>query len=316
MKRKCSIVIPTYNSATSLFDLVKRLDKTLRPLFSDYEIIFVVDGSPDQSWQIIRSLATKNPKVRGFNLMRNYGQHNALFCGIMAAKYELIGTIDDDLQNPPEELSKMLVELEKGFDIVYGTPIQEQHGLLRDLASVTTKMILSSIMGAEQAKSVGAFRLFRKEVRQAFRDFHGPYINIDVLLSWGSTNIGSVPVKHNPREKGKSTYTITKLFTHAINLITGFSTLPLRISSIMGFLFSFVGIVILIYVLIRRIFFSVAVPGFTFLASTISFFSGAMLFALGIIGEYLARMYFRVMDKPKFVVRETVNQPAFEEKYS
>jgi len=307
MKRKCSIVVPTYNSAYCLENLVQRLELAIRHLFDDYEIIFVVDGSPDQSWQIIRSLANKNRKIRGINLMRNYGQHNALFCGIMAAKFELIATMDDDLQNPPEELAKLLGEIEKGFDIVYGTPIQEQHGLLRDLASKATKMILSSIMGAKQAKCVGAFRLFRKEVRQAFMDFHGPYINIDVLLSWGSTSISSVPVKHNPREKGKSTYTLTKLFSHAINLVTGFSTLPLRISSIIGFLFAFIGIVILIYVLIRRIFFSVEVPGFTFLASTISFFSGAMLFALGIIGEYLARMYFRIMDKPKFVIRETID---------
>jgi undecaprenyl-phosphate 4-deoxy-4-formamido-L-arabinose transferase len=117
-----------------------------------------------------------------------------------------------------------------------------------------------------------------------------------------------VKVAHKEREKGKSSYTLAKLFTHAINLITGFSAIPLRVSSITGFVFAFIGILILLYVLIRRLLFSVAVPGFTFLASMIAFFSGAMLFALGIIGEYIARMYFRIMDKPKFVVRESVNQ--------
>ena len=307
MKKTCSVVVPVYNSAPCLNELTERLEKTLTNLFSNHEIIFVVDGCSDGSWQLVQALSQKNKKIRAFDLMKNYGQHNALYCGIMAAKYELIATIDDDLQNPPEELSKMLGEIEKGFDIVYGTPIKEQHGLFRDVASVTTKMALTSIMGAEHARYVGAFRLFRSELRQAFQDFRGPYINIDVLLSWASSRIGAIPVEHNPREKGKSGYNLGKLFSHALNLITGFSAIPLRISSITGFFFAFVGIIILIFVVIRRIFFSVEVPGFTFLASAIAFFSGAMLFALGIIGEYIARIYFRIMDKPKFIIRDTID---------
>jgi glycosyltransferase involved in cell wall biosynthesis len=309
MKQKCSVIIPVYNSSASLEELTRRLDLVLSHTFRDYEIIFVIDGSPDDSWKVIQALALQNNRIRAFNLMRNYGQHNALYCGIMVAKYELIATLDDDLQNPPEELPKLLKEIEKGFDVIYGTPQQEHHGLFRDLASVITKVVLSSILGSEQARYVGAYRLFRSDLRRAFENFHGPYVNIDVLLSWASVHIGSVQVIHEGRLKGKSSYTLRKLISHAINLITGFSVIPLRISSITGFFFAFVGIIILVYVLVRRLLFGVAVPGFTFLASMIAFFSGAMLFALGIIGEYLARMYFRIMDKPKFVIREAIDRP-------
>jgi glycosyltransferase involved in cell wall biosynthesis len=308
LKHQCSVIIPVYNSEDSLIELTNRLKSVLNKLFSSYEIIFVVDGSPDKSWNVVQTLAKKDIHIRAFNLMRNFGQHNALLCGILAARYELIATLDDDLQQPPEELPALVKKLDEGYDVVYGTPQQEHHGLFRDLTSVATKKVLASIMGTEHARYVGAFRLFRAEIRQAFENFHGPYINIDVLLSWGTKQIGAVQVTHLPREKGKSGYTIGKLFIHALNLITGFSAIPLRVSSIAGFFFAFVGIIILVYVLVRRIFFSVQVPGFTFLASAIAFFSGAMLFALGIIGEYIARMYFRVMDKPKFVVRETIGK--------
>jgi glycosyltransferase involved in cell wall biosynthesis len=306
LKHQCSVIIPVYNSETTLGELTSRLKPVLSNLFSAYEIIFVVDGTPDQSWSVIQTLVKKDNHLRAFNLMRNFGQHNALLCGILAAQYELIVTLDDDLQQPPEELPKLVEKMNEGFDVVYGIPEQEHHGAFRDFASTFTKIVLSSVMGAKLARNVSAFRLFRTEIRQAFIDFHGPFINIDVLLSWGTTNFGSTQVQHIARPKGKSAYSTRRLFTHAINLITGFSTLPLQISSIIGFFFALVGIVILAYVLLRYILFGVVVPGFTFLASTIAFFSGATLFALGIIGEYLSRMYFRIMDKPKFIIRHSV----------
>ena len=307
MKQNCSVIVPVYNSSASLAELIQRLDKVLSLAFQEYEMIFVIDGSPDDSWKVIQELTLVNQRIRAFNLMRNYGQHNALFCGIMEARYEFIATLDDDLQNPPEELPKMLNEIEKGFDVIYGTPQQEKHGLFRNWASVLTKNVLSTVLGAEQARFVGSYRLFRSSLRKAFENFHGPYVNIDVLLSWASVRIGSITVNHEDRKLGRSSYSFGKLVTHAFNLVTGFSTIPLRISSITGFFFAFVGIIILLYVLVRRLFLGVAVPGFTFLASMIAFFSGAMLFALWIIGEYLARMYFRIMDKPKYVIRDSID---------
>ncbi len=309
MKPSISVVIPVYNGSSTLTDLIKRLDLELKKISRKFEIILINDGSPDQSWKLIEELSVKNHHVHGINLMRNYGQHNAIFCGLMTAKYELIVTLDDDLQHPPEEITHMLDCLNLGYDVVYGTPLKETHGLFRDLASVMTKLILANLMGAKNARSVGPFRIFKAEVCKAFSNYQGPYVNIDVLLTWGTINFGSVQVNHLSRNTGKSNYNFRKLTNHAMNLITGFSTLPLQMASLTGFGFTIIGFIILIYVLLRYVLSGVIVPGFTFLASIVVIFSGATLFALGIIGEYLARMYFRLMDKPKYVIRNYTNFP-------
>jgi undecaprenyl-phosphate 4-deoxy-4-formamido-L-arabinose transferase len=236
---------------------------------------------------------------------RNYGQHNALLCGIRTALHDVIVTLDDDLQNPPEEIGKLLDMLADDVDVVYGTPETEQHGFLRDQASRITKLALQSAMSAETARHVGAFRAFRTQIRDAFAAYHGPYVSIDVLLTWGSTRFAHVRVRHDPRQSGASSYTVRMLVTHALNMVTGFSTLPLQIASLVGFLFTLFGFGILAFVLATYVANGgSSVPGFAFLASIVAIFSGAQLFAIGIIGEYLARMHFRSMDRPTYIVRE------------
>ncbi len=299
-----SIVIPVYNSQEALPELVQRLEAVLPLAASTWELILVNDGSSDQSWQVIQSLQTGRAWLRGVDLMRNYGQHNALLCGIRLAHGAVIVTMDDDLQHPPEEIPRLLDKLQQGVDVVYGTPQQEQHGLWRDLASQITKLALQSAMGAATARQVSAFRAFRSQLRQAFHDYSNTYVSIDVLLTWGSNRFAAVPVRHQPRPYGKSNYTIKKLVRHAVNMITGFSVLPLRLASLMGFAFSLFGLLVLVYVIGRYLLLGYSVAGFPFLASTIAIFSGVQLFALGIIGEYLSRMYFRSMDRPAYVVRE------------
>jgi undecaprenyl-phosphate 4-deoxy-4-formamido-L-arabinose transferase len=194
--------------------------------------------------------------------------------------------------------------------VVYGTPQREQHGFWRDFASRATKLALQSAMGAETARKVSAFRAIRAEVRDAFYSYQTPYVNLDVLLTWGTTRFAAVAVRHDPRQGGTSKYTLIKLMTHALNMVTGFSTAPLRLASLVGFAFTLFGIAALIYVLARFVLEGQAVPGFPFLASAIAIFSGAQLFALGIIGEYLARMHFRMMERPPYAVRERVGGPA------
>jgi len=245
-------------------------------------------------------------------MSRNYGQHNALLCGIRAACNQIVVTLDDDLQNPPEEIPRLLAKLAEGYDMVYGTPERERHGLLRDLASRVTKYALQGAMGAETARKVSAFRAFRTELRQAFSDYRSPSVNLDVLLTWGTTRFASVAVRHDAREIGASGYTVRKLITHAVNMMTGFSTLPLQLASFMGFILSVFGFLVLAYVLVRYLVGDSSVPGFPFLASIIAIFSGAQLFALGIIGEYLARMHFRSMDQPPYLVREEIRAPGSE----
>jgi glycosyltransferase involved in cell wall biosynthesis len=299
-----SVVVPVFNSEQSLEELVGRLWPVLSACAKSFEVILVNDGSRDNSWDVIEKLVDANNFVTGLNLMRNYGQHNALLAGIRAAKFDIIVTIDDDLQHPPEEIPKLLEKLNEGYDVVYGSPQVEQHGLWRDLASQITKMALASVINVKTARKVSAFRVFRTCIRDSFADYRGTFPSIDVLLSWGASRFGSVDVSHLPRTKGASNYTFTKLVTHSINMITGFSTLPLRIASILGFSFTVFGIIIMAYVLIRFFVSGATVPGFAFLASSIAIFSGVQLFAIGIIGEYLARMYIRLMDRPSYTIRE------------
>jgi undecaprenyl-phosphate 4-deoxy-4-formamido-L-arabinose transferase len=296
-------VVPVYRSEAILPELVRRLSIVLPTLAEKYELVLVNDSSPDNSWHVICNAAAEQPWIHGINLMRNYGQHNALLCGIRAAQYGVIVTMDDDLQHPPEEVHKLLEVLQSGYDVVYGTPAQEQHGLLRDLASLTTKLALQSVMGADIARQVSAFRAFRTEVVGAFRHYEGAFVSIDVLLTWGTNRFAATPVRHEPRKQGTSGYTFRKLVTHALNMMTGFSTKPLQFASLIGFGFTLFGFGVLCYVLIRYLLQGTPVPGFPFLASIIALFSGAQLFALGIIGEYLARMHFRSMQKPPYVVR-------------
>lgn len=300
----CTVVIPVYKSSQILEDLVAELSRVLPEISRMYEVILVDDGSPDQSWQVIEALARRFNWVRGIHMMRNYGQHNALLCGIRAAKHPILVTMDDDLQHPPGEIPKLLERLAQGFDVVYGAPRVENHGLWRDLASQVTKLALRRTMGVDSARKVSAFRAIRTHVREAFANYQGPYVNLDVLLTWGTNRFSALTVEHHPRRQGESSYTLRKLLAHALNMITGFSILPLQLASLMGFVFAVFGLLVLVYVVGRYLIQGGSVPGFPFLASTIAIFSGVQLFALGIIGEYLARMHFRLMDRPAYVIAQ------------
>lgn len=298
-----TVVIPVYKSAAILPALLDRLEPVLEAHGAPYEVLLVDDRSPDESWARIRELGATRPYLRGLRMTRNFGQHNALLAGIRAARHEVIVTMDDDLQNPPEELPRLVAELQRGYDVVYGYPAVEQHGLFRNLASVVTKFALQSAMGSETARHSSAFRAFRTTLREAFADFRGQYVSIDVLLTWGTTRFAALEVRHDPRAQGESNYTLRKLITHALNMLTGFSVFPLQLASLIGFGLTLFGLVVLAFVVVRYLLEgSDTAPGFPFLASIIAIFSGAQLFALGIMGEYLARMHFRMMARPTYVV--------------
>jgi glycosyltransferase involved in cell wall biosynthesis len=306
-----SVVIPVYRAEQTLVDLHRQLSDAMSKLTPVFEIIFVEDGGGDGSWPIIESLTRADHRVHGIRMSRNYGQHNAILCGIRAAKYSIILTMDDDLQHPVSEITPMLAALTPEFDVVYGAPQEEQHGILRDLASRLTKIALAGAMGAETARNVSAFRVFRTRLREGFKEYRNPSVSIDVLLTWTTSRFTAIKVRHAQRAKGVSGYTPGKLIRHAVNLMTGFSTLPLQIASVVGFAFVLFGASILAYVLANFLIRGGSVPGFTFLASMISIFSGAQLFALGIFGEYLARMHFRSMDRPPYLIGEiaTLSEP-------
>jgi glycosyltransferase involved in cell wall biosynthesis len=305
-----SVVVPVYRSQESLRELYRRVVEVLAPRSAAFEMIFVEDCGGDGSWELIGELARRDPRVRGVRFSRNYGQHNALLCGIRAARYDVVVTIDDDLQNPPEEIPRLVAKLYDGPDVVYGAPDQQQHGVLRDLASSITRLALAGIMGTRTARHVSAFRVFRTYIRDAFKDYSSPFVSIDVLLTWGTTHFDHLQVRHDPRRAGASSYTVRKLVTHALNMMTGFTTLPLQLASVLGFVFSLFGLGVLAYVVVVYLVRGASVPGFAFLASVIAIFSGVQLFALGIIGEYLARMHLRSMDRPPYLVRDEISHAA------
>jgi len=298
-----SVVVPVYNSESTLEELVSRLLETLSGY--EVEVILVNDGSVDASWSKITELAGKNPPVRGLDLARNFGQHNALLAGIRAATGEIIVTLDDDLQNPPEEIPKLLERLDAA-DVVYGTPIERKYAFLRDVATRLVRTSLRVPMGARVAAWVGPFRAFRTELRYAFDNFGGPDVSIDVLLSWGTSRFAAVPVAHVERGVGQSSYSFGKLSSLALTMLTGFSTRPLRIASLLGLTSTLFGVLVLIYVFVRLIVDGNPVPGFPFLASLVAIFSGAQLLTLGIIGEYLGRVHARTMDRPPYAVRREI----------
>ncbi len=302
---KLSFVIPVHRSSESLQELYNRILLVFDASEYDFEVIFIEDCGGDDSWDVIQSLCRVDPRVKGFQLSRNYGQHNALLCGIREALGEIIVTLDDDLQHPPEVISQLLDKLDEGYDVVYGPPIDEQHSFSRNLASQMTKLALQSSMGAANARSVSALRVFRTTLRDAFQFYRSPTVNIDVLLTWGTSRFSAVKVPHEQRKHGKSGYSIGKLLNHAFNMVTGFSVVPLQVASGIGFVFAAFGFLILLYLVFRWLAFGSVVPGFIFIASMIAIFSGAQLLALGIMGEYIARMHFRSMDRPSYFVRRT-----------
>jgi len=300
-----SIVIPIYKGRTFIEPLVAELSKTLPSIAEEYEVILVNDGSPDNSWELIQQVADKYKNIKGINLMRNYGQHNATLCGIRAAKYDVTVTMDQDLQHLPEDIPLLLAKLNEGYDMVYGTPKKLPQGFIRNLLTAAIKRILSNVMDVPSVKNISSFRAFRTHLREASENFQGPALIIDVLLSWGTTRFTSVPVNIAPAEQ--SNYSFGGLVRVAMLILTGYSTRPLRFASWIGFIMTLFGLLVFTYVLF--VYFTLgSLPGFPFLASIIALFSGAQLFALGIFGEYLARMFDRSMDRPTYVIHTTVEK--------
>lgn len=308
----CSVVIPVYHSEQTLDPLIERLAKVLPNIAETYEVVLVNDGSPDNSWAVVERLAEKYAWVRGINLMRNYGQHNAVLCGIRAARYEITVTLDDDLQHPPEEIPLLIAKLNEGFDVAYGVPKKLPHSWWRNAFSVITKYAISYVMNFKTVREISSFRALRTSLRDAFVTYTGPDVLVDVLFSWGTTRFGSVEVDEVSRTVGHSNYTFGKLARVALLVLTSYTTLPLRLASVIGFVFTLFGFGVLVYVLVTY-FWAGSIPGFSFQASLIAIFSGVQLFALGIIGEYLARLFDRTTGRPTYAIAKTTRNRSAEE---
>jgi undecaprenyl-phosphate 4-deoxy-4-formamido-L-arabinose transferase len=299
-----SVVVPVFNSEGTLPALVDGIVKVLESLEHDFEILLIDDGSADGSSAEIKRLALSDPRIVGVHLSRNYGQHNATLCGVRLARYQTTVTMDDDLQHPPSEIPRLIRKVEEGWDVVYGCPEKGRHGIVRGVLARLTKTVVGRATGLQRVMQQSPFRALRTELRGAFADFVGPDVLIDVLLGWGTTSFGSVTVDYRPRYRGRSNYTLKRLFDMGLLVLTGYSTAPLRVASWIGFGLTVFGVAVLTYAVVLAVFFG-SIPGFPFLASLISIFSGAQLFALGVFGEYLTRIFNRALGRPTYVIRET-----------
>lgn len=304
LKPSLSVVIPAYRSGQMLESLCEDLLTTVTPIVDELEILLIDDASPDGTWNTIVSLAQTHTQVRGLRLSRNYGQHNALLAGLRMARFPLVLTMDDDGQHPPSQVPTLFSALTDGVDLVYGHPTEEQQSRLRNVTSRATKRAMASALGPDVYVRSGAFRLFRRELVAAADDVHDPAVSVDVILSWATTRVVDVDVQFSKRQSGTSGYSLTRLARHALNMVTGYSTRPLRWVSAAGLLCALLGFGLLVFVLVRFVLGGSDVAGFTFLAAAVTLFSGVQLLSLGVLGEYLGRMHFRSMGKPSYVIRE------------
>lgn len=302
-----SVVVPCYRSARTLPLLVGRLADALREAAIEYEVVLVVDGSPDHTWEVAAELARGHPEVRAIRLARNYGQHNATIAGVRAAQHEVIVTMDDDLQHPPEEIPRLLAALTDDVDLVYGRSREEEHGIMRNISSQLFKIGLSGPLGVRNARSLSAFRVFRTFLRSGFESVTGPYVCIDVALAWCTTRIQEVDVHMDQRNEGRSGYTLRTLLCQALNVILGYSSAPLRFVSYLGLLVGGFGFCLLGIVLWGYFTGKTTVAGFTSVASMVALFSSAQMLSIGILGEYLGRMHSGHMGRPTYVVRTEIN---------
>ncbi|MEY3806778.1 MAG: hypothetical protein RIR69_1590 [Actinomycetota bacterium] len=297
-----SVIVPVFRSQSTLEPLVMRAQLAL--MGTSHEIVFVDDGSPLNTWAEIKRLSQQHHHVHGIRLSRNSGQHSALLAGVRSARGAVIVTIDDDLQNPPEEIPKLLACLSDEIDLVYGNPRRIAQSWWRRWSSSAVRRFLGSVLNADNVRNSSSFRAFKTPLRDGFGSELGPSVSLDALLSWATTRSTSVEVEHAPREEGTSHFNLRRLLRFAVDTITGYSTAPLQAVLALGFVTAFFGLGLLAWVVGRSIFAGTSVPGFAFLASTIALFSGVQLMTLGVIGEYLSRMHFRVMNKPSYVIAE------------
>lgn len=288
----------------TLENLVSRITNSLTNT-CDFEVILVDDGSLDNSWLEILRISKSDGRVNGIRLGKNFGQHSALVAGIRSARFPVVITIDDDLQNPPEGIPKLLAALTPDVDVVYGVSTTVKQNLWRRLGSRWVRQFLSFTLGFRGAVSMSSFRAFRTHLRDGFNTSLGPNISLDALLTWSTSRFANVEVDHRDRAEGTSHYTLRKLIRFMIDMATGYSALPLRLATAAGFVTITFGIGLLTWVIGRPFITGESVPGFPLLASSLAIFSGTQLLVLGVLGEYIGRMHFRVMNKPTYTIAET-----------
>lgn len=303
MEIEISVIVPVYRSEEHLTSLYIQLVESLMKIKKTFEIIFVEDNSGDTSWEVLKKISLQDHHVTAIKLSKNFGQHAATICGIAHAKGEWIVTIDDDLEQNPNEIITLYNEAIKGFDLVYGIFDNRTHSLWRNLTSYLARKLFTLAIPSLNYKYT-SLRIIKSHIAKNLQQFDSPYPFIDGYLSWLTNNYSTVTIKHSKRESGSSNYTFSKLMRHTLNIFASFSEIPLKVSSWLGIFTSVLGVVWLLYIITSKLVGAVTVSGYASIMAAILFFGGIQLIVLGVMGEYISRINFKTSRKPLYIIGE------------
>lgn len=319
MQCKFSVVVPVYNSEKSLAELYERVAAVFEKMNTSFEVIFINDYSRDSSYAVLRDIHKAHPGTTTvIDLLRNYGQHNALMCGFNYARGEYIITIDDDLQNPPEEIVGMYEKLEaEKFDVVFGIPKVKQHKSYKNLGSLMVRKLNRKIFNMKDKLRFSSFRIIRKEIVNEIKTIRTPYPYISGMLLTITTAVGNYEVEHRTRQYGSSNYGIRKLVKLALNLLINYSSIPLRSIGVFGFSISLLSFFIGLGFVIKELFVGKAPEGWTTIVVLVSFYNALLLLFFSILGEYIFRILQESSKVSQYAIRNiqhVVSDQTIEEK--
>jgi undecaprenyl-phosphate 4-deoxy-4-formamido-L-arabinose transferase len=298
-----SVIVPVYNEEANLEPLFQRLVKVLDEMGRSYEVIFVDDGSQDDSLQILRRLHEKHEAVRVIQFNRNYGQHAAVFAGMDRARGEVIVTLDADLQNPPEEIPHLLDKVAEGHDVVGGWRQTRHDSMIRRWLSRAVNRITSRVVGVRMRDYGCMLRAYRREVVETLRGCGEVSSFIPALANTFAASPTEIPVSHEARTNGRSRYGLLRLLRLNFDLMTGFSLVPIQIVSVSGIIIALLGLGFGAFLFVRRLLVGPESEGVFTLFAVLFVFVGLQVLALGLIGEYIGRIYMDVRHRPRYVVQ-------------
>jgi len=306
---RLSVVIPVYGSAGILPVLIDALEPVLFGIsdLESFEVVLVHDNGPDASWSTIRHLAAHRPWLRGIDLSRNAGQHNAIMAGLRHARGNILVTMDDDLQHDPRDIPKMLECLRSGADVCYVQFTSRQHAAWKRGGSLFNDVVARWLLHKPAGLYLSPFRAFRSHVKNEMLRYEGPFVYLDGLILQSTTRISTVSGHHHVRQDGRSGYSLRKSISLWLQMATSFSVAPLRLASLAGIILSVLGFVFAAVLVVQRIMNPSTAVGWTSLIVATLIMGGIQLIALGVIGEYVGRVLLNVGNRPQFVAREYLN---------
>lgn len=306
-----SIVVPVYRSAQILPQLVEQIyaEMCKEGLADSFELLLVNDASPDNSWQVIRSLATTHTFVKGVSLRRNFGQHNAIMAGLNYVSGDFVVLMDDDLQHPPHAIGDMVRALAEGYDVCYTNYVNRQHALWKKLGSQFNDWVATHLLGKPKGLYLSSFKGLRKEIVQEIIRYDGPYAYIDGLILDVTRSITTINIEHQARHEGEGNYNLRRSLSLWLKMATSFSVLPLRLASYAGFALAALSLVMIVFVIVQKLLHPEFPRGWASLIATVLFIGGIQTLCIGMMGEYLGRTYLKLNHKPQFVVGNTTWTP-------